>query len=834
MKPRARIYTAVARTVYSIFFLVTSLYCMFAYLPFTYMHVLKAALLPTLVAFARFHPLLYWIVLALMIPAVEFKRDRWHQAFWIVHILAGILLAVRPVLVNLDNTTASLWWALGSLAPSLYLTFLTWRTSYPAIRWGAGVPADERRVFHAAWLSGLTAAILYAGVAILRKQPGEWGAAEAWFGFCASLLIHTLVFVLFFVTLNLLTVISTWFPSPPRAQFILMHLLGAGLLFTVIRVLVFSALSFSGALANIYGLALSLTVTGFLAGFCASLAAAASFDTSNSEVSSGLSLSLWWMRPPEAHRGRFRTLVTIALTGAIAIAATLQASAMDWNYLIQKLTALVAWVAIFRLFFVAVHPKNTGPVEAGRLLVCAFLILPAYRSFEAARTVLWKQTGSKQTSAQFLEKWAGYDISFQLLNEAITPVAGDPGFYRYLVRNTNLPRSTYVAPVPVDLVESLEPTAGKKPNIFLIVVDSLRRDYLSPYNPQVDFTPEIGRFAQESVVMQNAFTRYGATGLSEPSIWVGGMLLHKQYVTPFAPMNALQKLLEAEKYRAYISRDEILTTVVHPWPRLIEMDEGRQNMDYDLCSSLDELENKIASDPGGAPLFAYNQPQNIHISVINRQGAKPISNENYGRFYAPYASRLRRMDACFGRFIDSLKQRGLYDSSIVILTADHGDSLGENGRWGHAYTIYPEVVRIPLLIHLPAALRENHYFNEKDLAFSTDITPSLYYLTGHKPTNHSELLGRPLFTDQSSEAAAWRRESYLLASSYAAVYGILSGDGKQLTVADAVNYKDYFLDLSSSSPSADAVSTSTKTWLEGLIRTKVIAIDTFYGFTPLK
>ena len=75
------------------------------------------------------------------------------------------------------------------------------------------------------------------------------------------------------------------------------------------------------------------------------------------------------------------------------------------------------------------------------------------------------------------------------------------------------------------------------------VVDSLRRDYLSPFNPAVTFTPSIDAFARSSDVFVNAFTHYGATGLSEPSIWVGGMMPHKQYITPFAPMNSLEKLL---------------------------------------------------------------------------------------------------------------------------------------------------------------------------------------------------------------------------------------------------------------------------------------------------
>ena len=56
-------------------------------------------------------------------------------------------------------------------------------------------------------------------------------------------------------------------------------------------------------------------------------------------------------------------------------------------------------------------------------------------------------------------------------------------------------------------------------------------------------------FAKDSVVFTRAFTRYGGTGLSVPAIWTGGMVLHKQYVTPSEPMNTLLKLLDAGGYR---------------------------------------------------------------------------------------------------------------------------------------------------------------------------------------------------------------------------------------------------------------------------------------------
>jgi arylsulfatase A-like enzyme len=70
---------------------------------------------------------------------------------------------------------------------------------------------------------------------------------------------------------------------------------------------------------------------------------------------------------------------------------------------------------------------------------------------------------------------------------------------------------------------------------------------------------------------------------------------------------------------------------------------------------------------------------------------------------------VHRIDGCFGAFVDDLKRRGLYDSSIVVVTADHGDSLGEAGRWGHAYTVFPEILRVPFIARLPKPLLEGRW-----------------------------------------------------------------------------------------------------------------------------
>jgi arylsulfatase A-like enzyme len=188
------------------------------------------------------------------------------------------------------------------------------------------------------------------------------------------------------------------------------------------------------------------------------------------------------------------------------------------------------------------------------------------------------------------------------------------------------------------------------------------------------------------------------------------------------------------------------------------------------------------------------------------------------------------MDAAFGGFLDFLKRRGLYEKSIVILTSDHGDSLGEEGRWGHAYTLYPEVVRIPLVVHLPPDLRATVKCDPDVVALTTDITPSLYYLLGHRPLRRHPLFGMPLFTVTPQERARDPHAAYLLASSYGAVYGILDNNGRRLDVADGVNYRSYEFELGALGAVSRSVGESFRRSQDESIRSAILAINLFYRF----
>jgi arylsulfatase A-like enzyme len=190
------------------------------------------------------------------------------------------------------------------------------------------------------------------------------------------------------------------------------------------------------------------------------------------------------------------------------------------------------------------------------------------------------------------------------------------------------------------------------------------------------------------------------------------------------------------------------------------------------------------------------------------------------------------MDGCFGRFVESLQAQRLYDDSIVILTADHGDALGEARRWGHSYTLFPEIVRTPLFVHLPSRMRSRFAVDDDAVAFSTDITPSLYALLGYPIEAHEWPLGRSLFVTPGAGSAPVPREPALLSSSYGPVYGVLRDNGESLYIADAVNGRDYAYDLRGLKPVRVGVTARMRADDRAFIHTQLQRLAALYRFHP--
>jgi hypothetical protein len=423
-----------------------------------------------------------------------------------------------------------------------------------------------------------------------------------------------------------------------------------------------------------------------------------------------------------------------------------------------------------------------------------------------------------------MQRYATFDTSMRALLDLARPTVTSRKFLLALGPIGGMTENSVTKAVALPLINRPLVSPTNPPDIFMIVVDSLRPDYLLPYNAAATFTPAIGAFARDSIVMRRAYTRYAGTGLSEPAMWVGGLVPRLMYPKPFGPLNNLDRLLRAGGYLRYISVDEILDRILEDRTRLVRLESHLEHPErleeqfkFDLCHTLPELAGRLEHDRPREPVFFYSQPQNLHIRILSDN--KPrfwTKREDADQFFAPAVTAVRRIDVCFGAFIDRLKAMGRYDKSVIVLTADHGDSYGEEGRWGHAFYVAPEILRIPLIIHVPDALRRDRRWTADAVAWSTDITPTLYELLGETGATRGTLVGRPLLT-RDDEGSAPRRERYLVQSSYSKIFGIVDADANWLFTADGGRLREEFFDLgkpgSVSQPLVEADRLRLERWL---------------------
>src|SRR5208283_502769 len=95
----------------------------------------------------------------------------------------------------------------------------------------------------------------------------------------------------------------------------------------------------------------------------------------------------------------------------------------------------------------------------------------------------------------------------------------------------------------------------------------------------------------------------------------------------------------------------------------------------------------------------------------------------------PYAGEIAYVDNCIGQVLDRLRALGVYDNTLVIITADHGESLGEHGETDHGFFIYQCTLHVPLVIRAPRCRQGIQVEGNVSLV---DIVPTVLDLLGLK------------------------------------------------------------------------------------------------------
>jgi arylsulfatase A-like enzyme len=169
------------------------------------------------------------------------------------------------------------------------------------------------------------------------------------------------------------------------------------------------------------------------------------------------------------------------------------------------------------------------------------------------------------------------------------------------------------------------------------------------------------------------------------------------------------------------------------------------------------------AENGDHPFFLflhYMDPHDPYFThPYNGEGLARVANPNpdpslADEYRAAYDGEITYLDQQLARLFAELKRRGLYDSSLILLTADHGEEFCEHGGWWHGLTLYDEQIAVPLIIKAPRG-GASDVVNET-IVSSIDIAPTIIAAVGGTPPD--VMSGRPL--GLGADAAAPRDHAF--------------------------------------------------------------------------
>ena len=827
-----------ARGFNTLFFVGSSLYCLLGYSSFANEQFIRPQLIPWLPGLVNHHHEIFWLALLVtlptLVPAIR-HGCRWTRTaaagYLAANVAAGLWIVVNPVMatVGLDDRTLRL--AVLFLLPPLALSYVDHATvPEPRVR-----RVDGRHVF---LTFATAAALVWVTYALLvpwyvTRMPGvNPGATALGVATGVSLTSHLFLFAAMYLVLGAALRIASFVRATIADYWVICGLSVAGLSLVLQRV-VTATLSFGPAETWILAGGMSLVLIAVWSALCWQQAArdTARGSTTRDPGFEVDSIDIWFQ--PFTRGNRWLAVAGLVALPVLAVVLRSTVERFDWNFLLQRLGVFIVWIVAFAVAAEISRGAAASLQLVGRrtgVMATLFVCVGLAGVPTAARLSAW--SGDSRLQPEFvLDRYSSLDASYSLIRGLLESRASEHAeFYTFLKAHSTLGRVA-AAPVDVSFVDAFQ-QSPQRPHVFLFIMDSLRPDYLSPHNPKVTFTPATAAFAGESVVFERAFTRYGSTGLSVPAMWVGGMMLHKQYVKPFAPMNALEKLLDAQGYRRYLSDDHLVTQLFRPSPATTLLDEAIQEMDHTVCATTQELQSKLDETTGDPrPVFAMTRPLQLHTARLVRNPR--VDPSAYPGFEPNYAAQVADLDRCFGEFVSYLKRAGLYDHSVVILTADHGESLGEDGRWGHGNALHPELLRVPLIVHLPVDARSRFTTDPSRVALSTDITPTLYQLMGQQPHDRGPLYGEPLFAAAGRTLSDRESKAFLMSASYGPGYALLRQNGELLYLADAVQGRDFAYEMAPDGTMVrQTVTDAIRTINRAIMREQIARIAAEYHFSP--
>jgi arylsulfatase A-like enzyme len=287
-------------------------------------------------------------------------------------------------------------------------------------------------------------------------------------------------------------------------------------------------------------------------------------------------------------------------------------------------------------------------------------------------------------------------------------------------------------------------------NLILISLDTLRADHIGAWGYGRPTTPRLDEFFSEATVFRRAVAQANATIASHASLFTSQYPTSVVFGTKLLEgTHTLAQQLHSAGFQTGAEVDGGNLSREFGFDRGFESYQDSRGSAQDL---VDRAENWVEAH-ADAPFFLFLHTYEPHTPYNDRRehvelfgdaarfteeelGASffadleekgvRVSDGDLQEFIARYDAGIRRTDDAIGGFLDFLDQRGLLETTLIVLTSDHGEEFLEHGRFGHFQIFLDPNLRVPLAFRLPGS--PGRVFEET--VELTDIIPTVRQLFG--------------------------------------------------------------------------------------------------------
>ncbi|MGA3102902.1 MAG: sulfatase-like hydrolase/transferase [Terriglobales bacterium] len=320
-------------------------------------------------------------------------------------------------------------------------------------------------------------------------------------------------------------------------------------------------------------------------------------------------------------------------------------------------------------------------------------------------------------------------------------------FFRNLaIINLAVSLATFAASLAAAQTPAKEP-----PNVLFVTIDTLRADHVGCYGYKQVKTPNIDSLATDGSRFERAYAVVPVTLPSHSSMMTGTYpMLSGMHDFSGNKLSPLQPTLASVLKQSGYQTGAVIAAAV--LDSRFGLNQGFDfYYDHFEFSRLDEANLDEMERPGNAVAdvaldwLARNSQHKFFLWMHLYDPHFPYHPpEPYATEYAthPYDGEIAFADEQLGRVLRFLKEKGIYQNTIIVLCGDHGESLGEHGEKTHGFFIYNATMHVPLIIRLPETSTARTVADPVSLV---DLMPTVLSAAGL--ATPSQVQGRSLLSE---------------------------------------------------------------------------------------